>query len=86
MALLASSCLCPAAFLLLFLSHFFLSPSLPPSLPLTHVGSSDEDEDDIFSDDLVERGSDSDSGDNEQVSITLLSKFVIGCDKPSKFS
>ena len=37
------------------------------SLSLTHVGSSDEDEDDIFSDDLVERGSDSDSGDNEQV-------------------
>ena len=32
------------------------------------VVSSDEDEDDIFSDDLVERGSDSESGDNEPVS------------------
>ena len=38
------------------------------TISLSHTGSSDEDEDDIFSDDLVERGSDSDSGDNEQVS------------------
>ena len=29
-----------------------------------YVVSSEEDEDDIFSDELVERGSDSDSGDN----------------------
>lgn len=29
--------------------------------------SSEEDEDDIFSDELAERGSDSESGDNEQV-------------------
>ena len=31
------------------------------------VVSSEEDEDDIFSDELAERGSDSESGDNEQV-------------------
>jgi len=33
------------------------------------IVSSEEDEDDIFSDELVERGSDSDSGDNEQVCV-----------------
>lgn len=41
-------------------------------------GSSDEDEDDIFSDDMGERGSDSESGDNiEQVRpwITLRGKI-----------
>lgn len=41
------------------------------SCPVCHVMpsavSSEEDEDDIFSDELAERGSDSESGDNEQV-------------------
>ena len=37
------------------------------------IVSSEEDEDDIFSDELVERGSDSDSGDNEQVCVRVQS-------------
>ena len=45
----------------------FITISTSGLLIVSFTGSSDEDEDDIFSDDLVERGSDSDSGDNEQV-------------------
>lgn len=47
-------------------------------------GSSDEDEDDIFSDDMGERGSDSESGDNiEQPSFVLSRKIKKNRLKPS---
>lgn len=43
------------------------------------IVSSEEDEDDIFSDELVERGSDSDSGDNEQVCVHVQFFAVLKC-------